>query len=55
MPEQQSVDMGARDIAVPQPSGSTKECDSFPVNVQDDSDEEDGDGGDDDISSGMFP
>lgn len=43
--------MGAKDMLAPQPSGSTEECNCFPVDVQDDSDEEDHD----DISSGGFP
>lgn len=42
---QRSPGIGAKDIAVPQPSGNTRECNCFPVDV-DDSDEEDYDSDD---------
>lgn len=40
---QQSPGCCANDSAVPQPSGRTKDCKSFRVDVEDESDEEDND------------
>lgn len=50
---QLSSDIDAKDAVVPQPFGSTKECNCFPVDAEDDSDDEEEDS-DADISSGKF-
>ena len=49
---QQDPGSGANDNAVPQPSGSTKTCNSFYVNMEDDFEEEDDN--DADNKAGLF-